>query len=127
MFGAKNINLINIQPSDLYIGSHFGRIFARCGGLAEAVIQALKEQNINNFTVNGISCSGLAECVKAINDIEQKKLNKNFVEGMCCIDGCVGGAGSLTHNAASKFSINFAANASANKTIKQSLEKNIKK
>lgn len=127
MLLSKNIDIATMQPTDLYTGSYFGRIFARCGGLSEAVVESLKEQNINNFTVNGIACSGLSECAKAVTDIEQKKSDKNFVEGMCCIGGCVGGAGSLTHNEATKFSVNMAAKISDSQTIKQSLEKNIKK
>lgn len=127
MLQAKNINLATIQPTNLYTGSYFGRIFARCGGLSEAVVEALKEQNITNFVVKGIACSGLSECAKAVTDIEQKKSDKNFVEGMSCIGGCVGGAGSLTHNAATKFSVDLAAKISESQTIKQSLEKNVKK
>lgn len=127
MLQAKNIDLFKAQSTDLYTGSYFGRIFARCGGLSEAVVQALKEQNINDFVVNGVACSGLNECAKVVTEIEQKKSDKNFVEGMCCIGGCIGGAGSLTHNAATKFSINIAAKTSDSQTIKQSLEKNVKK
>lgn len=127
MLQAKNIDLFKAQSTDLYTGSYFGRIFARCGGLSEAVVQALKEQNINDFVVNGVACSGLNECARVVTEIEQKKSDKNFVEGMCCVGGCIGGAGSLTHNAATKFSINIAAKTSDSQTIKQSLEKNVKK
>ena len=44
--------------------SYFGRIFARCGGLADAVAEGLKEQGLDDFDLNAISCDGIEECKK---------------------------------------------------------------
>ena len=39
--------------------SYFGRIFARCGGLADAVAQGLKEHGIEDFDLKACSCDGI--------------------------------------------------------------------
>ena len=46
MFLAKNINLLEMRDFDVRDASGFGRGFARCGGLSDAVAQAIKEQHL---------------------------------------------------------------------------------
>ena len=41
---------------------------------------------------------GLAECRKLLTITRSGKLKQNFIEGMACVGGCVGGPASLTHN-----------------------------
>ena len=42
LFDAREIDLTELEESELNNASYYGRIFARCGGLAEAVQEALK-------------------------------------------------------------------------------------
>ena len=39
--------------------SYYGRIFARSGGLADAVSQALSEHGIEDFKYDPVSCDGI--------------------------------------------------------------------
>ena len=86
---------ITILPEDvLDNASYYGRIFARSGGLSDAVTQALKEQNID-FPLNAIVCDGIDECRVALLRKSKNALAANFIEGMACTGGCIGGAGCL--------------------------------
>ena len=44
---SREIELTELEETDLNNASGFGRSFARCGGLAEAAVEALKEQGID--------------------------------------------------------------------------------
>lgn len=46
--------------------SYYGRIFARSGGLSDAVVEALKEQNNEDFKLNAIACDGIEACKAAL-------------------------------------------------------------
>ena len=70
--------------------SYYGRIFARCGGLADAVAEALKEQGNEDFKLNGLSCDGIEECKRALMRASKNLLPNNFIEGMACVGGCIG-------------------------------------
>ena len=82
--------------------SYFGRIFARSGGLTDAVAEALKEQGFDDVPYNPISCDGIEECKLALLRASKGVLPNNFIEGMACVGGCIGGAGCLTHGAKDK-------------------------
>ena len=97
LFDACEIDLSSLVETELDNASFFGRVFARCGGLAEAVGEALKEQGRSDFELRALSCDGLAECRAALLRAEKGMLPYNFIEGMACEGGCIGGAGCLTH------------------------------
>ena len=46
---------------------------------------------------NPVKCDGLDECVKALKVASLGRLKCNFIEGMACKCGCIGGAASLSH------------------------------
>jgi len=100
MFGAKDIDPNQCEDAELRSVSSYGRGFARCGGLAEAVKEALIEQEIgeDTFTLKPAIGDGLQECRKLLNIAKSGKLQYNFIEGMACKNGCVGGPACLTHN-----------------------------
>jgi iron only hydrogenase large subunit-like protein len=99
MIAAKNIDLVNLKGIALDDATAFGRGFAACGGLSNAVVEVLKEIGETKFKLCGQQCSGMKQCVDAITNLANGKSNYNFIEGMACEGGCVNGAGSLTHNA----------------------------
>ena len=101
MFDAKGIDLKKALSITLDRASYFGRVFARCGGLSTAVEQALKEHGVTeeDFVLKAISCSGLAECNTALLKASRGKLEENFIEGMACESGCIGGPACLSHGA----------------------------
>lgn len=98
LFDSKDMEISELPEDVLDNASYFGRIFARVGGLSEAVGQALKEQNID-FEAKPVVCSGIEECRMALLKLSKnpKILGGNFIEGMACIGGCINGAGCLTH------------------------------
>ena len=96
LFDSRDIDITTLREDTLDDASYFGRIFARSGGLSEAVAQSLKEQSID-FTVKAAVCDGIEECRLALLKKKKNVLNANFIEGMACIGGCIGGAGCLTH------------------------------
>ena len=101
LFDAKGVDLKATDPVTLDRASYYGRVFARCGGLAEAVGQALKEQGVTEeqFALKAVSCSGLADCNLALLKASKGKLAENFIEGMACESGCIGGPACLSHGA----------------------------
>ena len=100
MFGARGVEPSECEAADLRSVSPYGRGFARCGGLAEAVREALNERGVTEeqFRLDPAIGDGLAECRKLLTITRSGKLKQNFIEGMACVGGCVGGPASLTHN-----------------------------
>lgn len=96
LFDAMEINLKECEETSLDNASYFGRLFARSGGVTEAVKQA----NINlgiNADIEAVKCDGLAEAVKTLKIASLGRLKANLIEGMACKCGCIGGAASVTH------------------------------
>lgn len=116
LFDSKDIDITTLGEDILNNASYFGRIFARSGGLSDAVAEGLKEQNID-FDLKPVSCDGIEECRMALLRKSKNVLDANFIEGMACIGGCIGGAGCLTHGEKNK--------AEVDKYGKEALEKTI--
>jgi len=96
MFDAFEIDLQECAELPLNNASFYGRIFARSGGLTEAVKHLVDASNIS-VEFKPISCDGLIECDKALKLLKFNRSNGNFIEGMVCSGGCIGGATSLRH------------------------------
>lgn len=118
LFDAKDIDLTQQEHAMLYDASEFGRIFARSGGLVEAIRQAIKEQNADDSGFNPVVCSGIDECKAALVRLSKNLLNGNFIEGMACQGGCINGAGNLTHSIKNKLQIDVYSEHAMEKTIK---------
>ena len=61
----------------------------------------MKEQQID-FDLNACACDGIEACRMALLKKSRNALDANFIEGMACIGGCIGGAGCLTHGEKNK-------------------------
>ena len=116
LYDSKDVDITNLEEGVLDNASYFGRIFARSGGLSDAVVQALKEQNID-FTVKPAVCDGIEECRLALLKKSKGVLDANFIEGMACIGGCIGGAGCLTHGEKNKAEVDKYGREALEKTI----------
>ncbi len=101
LFDSRDIDIASLEEGVLDNASYFGRIFARSGGLSDAVTQAMKEQSID-FELKPVVCDGIGACRMALLKLGKGALDGNFIEGMACIGGCIGGAGCLTHGEKSK-------------------------
>ena len=116
LFDSKDIDITTLEEDVLDNASYFGRIFARSGGLSDAVLEGLKEQNID-FDLKACACDGIEACHIALLKKRKNVLDANFIEGMACVGGCIGGAGCLTHGEKNK--------AGVDKYGKEALEKTI--
>lgn len=105
LFDSKDIDITTLPESGLDNASYFGRIFARCGGLADAVAEGLKEQGLTDFNLKPVSCDGIEACKVALIKKSKNLSDANFIEGMACVGGCVGGAGCLTHGEKNKIAV----------------------
>ena len=101
LFDSRDFDIMNLEEGVLDNASYFGRIFARCGGLSDAVAEGIKEHG-DTFDLKACSCDGIEECRTALLKKKKGLLDANFIEGMACIGGCIGGAGCLTHGEKNK-------------------------
>ena len=116
LFDSRDIDITALSEGMLDNASYFGRIFARSGGLSDAVAQGLKEQSID-FDLKAVPCDGIEECKKALLLKSKNVLDGNFIEGMACVGGCIGGAGCLTHGPKDKAEVDNYGREAFEKTI----------
>lgn len=120
MLDAYDINIEDCDDSLLNNASFYGRIFARSGGLSEAIKNLIDEKgSFINF--KPVSCSGLSECDRALKLLKSNKLDGNFIEGMACTGGCIGGAASLSHGPKDKSEVDKYARLAFEKQVTDSL------
>ena len=120
LFDSKGIDITYLDEGVLDNASYYGRIFARSGGLTDAAAEAMKEQNID-FEIKPVVCDGIEECKVALLKKSKNVLNGNFIEGMACIGGCIGGAGCLTHGEKNKAEVDKYGREAYEKTISDAL------
>lgn len=96
MLDAMNIELEKCEDSVLDNASFYGRLFARSGGVSEAVKQVVGHEKFN-VEFKPVAADGLDACTKILRLAKAGKLDGNFIEGMACKCGCIGGAASLSH------------------------------
>ncbi len=121
LFDSKDIDITALNQDVLDNASYFGRIFARSGGLSDAVAQGLKEQNITDFELKAVACDGIEECRTALLKKSKNVLNGNFIEGMACKGGCIGGAGCLTHGEKNKAEVDKYGREAYEKSISEAI------
>lgn len=117
LFDSRDMDITTFEEDVLDNASYFGRIFARSGGLSDAVAEALKEHGITDFELKPCSCDGIEECRVALLKKSKNVLDANFVEGMACVGGCIGGAGCLTHGEKNKAEVDKYGKLALEKTI----------
>ena len=116
LFDSRDIDITALEEDVLDNASYYGRIFARSGGLSDAVKQGLIEQDID-FELKAIPCDGIEACRTALLRKSKNVLDANFIEGMACVGGCIGGAGCLTHGEKNKSQVDEYGKEALEKTI----------
>ena len=122
VFNGCEVDCSTLEETQLDNASYFGRIFARIGGLSEAVVQSLKEQNLE-FEVKPCICEGIDNIKLALNKMKRGAADFNFLEGMACLGGCIGGPCNITHQIRDKLDIDRFGKTSKEEGILSSLEK----
>lgn len=120
LFDSRDMDINTLEEDVLDNASYYGRIFARSGGLSDAVTQALKEQGIE-FDLKAVSCDGIEACRTALLKASKNVLQGNFIEGMACVGGCIGGAGCLTHGEKNKADVDKYGMEAYEKSIAQAI------
>ena len=78
--------------------------------------EGLKEQNID-FDLKPCVCDGIEACRMALLKKSKNLSDVNFIEGMACVGGCIGGAGCLTHGEKNKAEVDKYGREALEKTI----------
>ena len=121
LFDSKDLDITTLSEDVLDNASYFGRIFARSGGLSDAVAEALKEHGETDFVLKPCSCDGIEACKIALLKKSKNVLDANFIEGMACLGGCIGGAGCLTHGEKNKAEVDKYGREAFEKTISDAI------
>ena len=120
LFDSKDIDITELEDTDINQASYYGRVFARSGGLSEAMKEGLQEIG-SSLEFVPETCNGIDMCRVAMLKKSKNLLKANFVEGMACNGGCIGGAGTLQKFGIKKENIDAYANTSTIKTIEESV------
>ncbi|MBQ5390025.1 MAG: 4Fe-4S dicluster domain-containing protein [Clostridia bacterium] len=121
LFDSRDLDITTLEEGVLDNASYFGRIFARSGGLSDAVAEGVKEFGFDEFALKSAVCDGIEECRIALLKKSKNMLDANFIEGMACIGGCIGGAGCLTHGEKNKAEVDKYGREAMEKTIKNAV------
>lgn len=121
LFDSKDMDITALPENLLDNASYFGRIFARSSGLSDAVREGLKENGIEDFELKPCACDGIEACRIALLKKSKNLLTENFIEGMACTGGCIGGAGCLTHGEKNKADVDRYGKEAFEKTISDAI------
>lgn len=106
MFVARQIELSELEPDqDINDASALGRGFAASGGVANAVLEVIKELDPEREVLYE-KANGLHECVMMVKLAKAGKRDGYLLEGMACPGGCIGGAGTLAPLAKAQKALN---------------------
>lgn len=93
IFKALSIDLENMPADDKDQASLGGRIYARTGGVSfsvKTVVNRLEPSRVIKLKAQKVD--GIQACKKVLGDLRSGiKTDANFIEGMGCSGGCVGG------------------------------------
>lgn len=92
IFDIAGINPEEMEEDLKDHSSTGGRIYARTGGVSEAVQNTVNRLNPNRtIPLRSQQANGVPECKALLNEIKNGNISANFIEGMGCVGGCVGG------------------------------------
>ena len=89
MFVAKKIVPSECEDYDNNLPSNYGRNFAASSGVANAVMEVIKERDLGEATCE--LANGGKECKMKLMQMQKGEFKANILEGMCCPGGCLAG------------------------------------
>lgn len=90
LFEAFQVDFTKLDDITKEHASTAGRLYARTGGVSEAVALAAKRLQVTQ-ELRPVFANGVKECKEMLNAILNDDIRGNFYEGMGCVGGCVGG------------------------------------
>lgn len=115
IFGAFDIEIENCSDVEGTIATDKGRNFAKGGGLIEALKAVSSEINL---PLKGIAFSGGDEVKQAMILAKAKRIDGNFIEGMMCQGGCVGGPGTISTKKAKQSLLKYSSSSKEKLVVK---------
>ncbi|RHR32096.1 iron hydrogenase [Clostridium sp. AF19-22AC] len=92
IFEAADIHPEELEDQEKEHSSRAGRIYARTGGVSEAVRETERQLRPDRkIKVKAEQADGIQDCRALISRIQNQETDANFFEGMGCPGGCVGG------------------------------------
>jgi len=92
VFEAVGINPAELEDEPSEHSSEAGRIYARTGGVSQAVAATLRRLRPHrDIPLKAVQADGVRECRKMLEEALAHQGEANFYEGMGCTGGCVGG------------------------------------
>ena len=96
IFQATGIDPAEQPDEENAVASRAGRIYARAGGVSEAVAETLARILPKRAgALEPLKVDGIPACQKVLEQAKTGALEANFIEGMACLGGCVGGPGRI--------------------------------
>lgn len=111
IFDALGIDPDKLEEDESFeYASRGGRLYARTGGVSLAVGEAIERLFPEKYKYfKAVQGNGVRECKDLLNKLKEGEFEANFIEGMGCIGGCVGGPKALLpHEEGRKLVNNFA-------------------
>lgn len=90
MFDAFCVDFENMEEDNKEHSATAGRLYARTGGVSQAVKECVESID-SDVTLNSVCACSVPKCKELLQNILEGKIEGNFFEGMGCQGGCVGG------------------------------------
>ncbi|MBR7090324.1 MAG: ferredoxin, partial [Lachnospiraceae bacterium] len=87
---SKDVKLEHVD-GQYQLASSYGKKFASSGGVAGAVLECMRERGEDTSDIRLLKVAGGEDCRKALLMLKAGRLEEDFIEGMVCPGGCVGG------------------------------------
>lgn len=114
LMGALEIEPENFEAEEVSDASTYGRGFAQGGGVSAAMQHYMKDKDLE---IKPVKVSGPDEIKRAMLMGKVGKLSGNFIEGMMCEGGCIGGPAAMVPQMKSKGQLVKFSNESDKKNI----------
>jgi iron only hydrogenase large subunit-like protein len=96
IFEFAGIDPADMPEDERDHSSRAGRIYAATGGVSEAVQSTVERLDPGRkITLRAAQADGVPACKAMLSDVLAGKITANFIEGMGCVGGCVGGPKAL--------------------------------
>ena len=98
IFQATGVNPATFPDEENPVASRAGRIYARAGGVSQAVADTLARilpKRVDDL--QALNVHGIPNCQKVLEQAATGVVDANFIEGMACLGGCVGGPGRIVN------------------------------
>lgn len=103
IFEAAEIRPEELTEDGKEHSSRAGRIYARTGGVSEAVKKTVEQLHPDReISVRAEQADGVPACRALIERIQKGETTANFFEGMACNGGCVGGPKAIVEKESGK-------------------------